>query len=334
MERRVARTARLEHLKREDSLRGGAFSLLAVSGSVLVEFGEKLERRGRAHPAQRRVPLRGPLLRLEGRRQRAWVKVEHCRDELGSNEPDDARLDQLGGVLTGLAQQLLLGEGHRRATRLHTLLHNTGRLPIHPHLLGADLELAKVALHGAWQPFDRGAEVEVAHVCRRTAGQQQHERRVLHHAPRDRWRTTSRSSWFRDASMLRGLFLLVALAPHADALSVPSRAASRRQACRAAAALGSSALLGPLAAFADEPKMPPISASKMLTIGQYLSDVKESRLFVKSTLAPMATSDCEQLRRELRKPPLRESEPSGFKLPPPLPERNPRLETHARARAR
>ena len=135
----------------------------------------------------------------------------------------------------------------------------------------------------------------------------------------------------------RALLLLLSLAPRADALSMPSRrTTSRRQACHAAAALGSTALLGPLASFADEPKMPPISASKMLSIGQYLSDVKESRLFLKSTIEEMATSDCYQVRRELRKPPLRESASAGvraFAIARPLTLRVHNTRDHAHHRA-
>ena len=55
--------------------------------------------------------------------------------------------------------------------------------------------------------------------------------------------------------------------------------------------------------------MPPVSASKLLTIGQYLVDVKEARQGVKPLLPLVqspgpSSTDCERLRMELRKPPL------------------------------
>eukprot|EP00966_Prymnesium_polylepis_P182667 4232200-Prymnesium_polylepis.1 len=103
------------------------------------------------------------------------------------------------------------------------------------------------------------------------------------------------------------LLCSLALLLGAEALSMPSRPTQRRRdACNGAAALlVGGAVSRPRAASAAQ--LAGVSPSKMLTIGQYLEDLREARLGLK-LLVPLvegaSASDCEEIRQGLRKPPV------------------------------
>ena len=122
-------------------------AFLAPRYRVLVKLRQQLERRRCAQPAQCRVPFGATLSRLERRRERARIEVQHRWDEFRRNQPHNACLQQLSRVLARLAQQLQFSVVQWYATSSHALLHAARRLGVDPHLLCAHTELAKTAAH-------------------------------------------------------------------------------------------------------------------------------------------------------------------------------------------